>query len=466
MQYYLAIDMGASSGRHILAYVEDGSLQTEEVYRFENKMIESDGSYYWDTKQLYEHILTGLKRCKEVGKIPRSLGIDTWGVDYLLLDDQGQALSEAYHYRDPRTEQADGPVHRIISESELYKRVGIQKMPFNTIYQLMADQTERPELLARAKTLLLMPSYFNYLLTGNKVNEYTHASTTALLDVRGRDWDWDLIERLGYPSEIFAKIEEPGYVVGSFTEEVRVAVGFDCEVLLPPSHDTASAYLAVPARDDKAVYLSSGTWSLLGVESDEPILTDGAEAAQFTNEGAYGRRYRFLKNIMGMWMVENIRREWPVKPSYEEMNEASRAACDFETLIDVNDPRFMAPESMIDAVRLVAAETGQVVPESLGELLITVYRSLAAFYAKSIRTLEEITGKQYTSLNIVGGGSQNAYLNELTARACGMDVLAGPSEATVIGNILSQMIANGELRDVESARELVRESFDIKVYNE
>lgn len=464
MQYYLAIDIGASSGRHILSYLEDGILKTEEIYRFENRILEHEGSLYWDTDKLLEDIISGLKHCKKAGKIPVSLGIDTWGVDYVLLDQAGQALSEAYCYRDLRTEGMDLHVHREISESALYKRGGIQKMSFNTIYQLKADQLQRPEILAKADKLLLMPSYFNYCLTGNAVNEYTHASTTALLDVHCRDWDWTLIDLMGYPRHIFAAVKEPGYLVGNLLPAIQEVVGFDCQVLLPPTHDTASAYLAVPARDEHAVYLSSGTWSLLGIETNEPILTDEAEAAQFTNEGAYGRRYRFLKNIMGMWMIQSIRRELEHAPSYVEMEAVAREAAYFTSVVDVNDARFMAPKSMIETVRAVCRESGQAVPESLGELLSCVYRSLAEFYAVSIKRLEAITGKQFTSMNIVGGGSMNSYLNELTARTCGLPVLAGPSEGTVIGNILSQMLAKGAIEDLAHARDLVRHSFDIKTY--
>ncbi len=464
MQYYLAIDIGASSGRHILSYLDNGVLKTEEVYRFENRILERDGSMYWDTEQLLSDIISGLRACKNAGKIPVSLGIDTWGVDYVLLDESGKPLSEAYHYRDLRTRGMDVQVHQIISERDLYKRGGIQKLPFNTIYQLKADMLLRPDLLGKADRLLLMPSYFNYRLTGNAINEYTHASTSALLDVHSRDWDWPLIDLLGYPRHIFTRIEEPGYLVGNLLPSVREEVGFDCKVILPPTHDTASAYLAVPARDEQAIYLSSGTWSLLGIETVEPILTDAAEAAQFTNEGAYGRRYRFLKNIMGMWMIQSIRRELDPKPSYAEMEAAARRAAGFNSIVDVNDARFMAPESMIDAVKTVCLETGQAVPATTGELLSCVYRSLAVFYAETIKRLEAITGKQYSSINIVGGGSMNGYLNELTAEICKLPVFAGPTEATVIGNVLSQMLAEGVIRDITEARDLVRFSFDIKAY--
>lgn len=464
MQYFLAIDIGASSGRHILSHLKNGILQTEEIHRFENRLVERDGALYWDTEALLAEIIRGLKSCKALGKIPVSLGIDTWGVDYVLIDAAGKPLAEAYAYRDLRTKGMDDLVHAVISETDLYKRGGIQKMPFNTIYQLKADQVLRPEVLAKADKMLLMPSYFNYCLSGNTVNEYTHASTTALLDVCSRDWDWPLIDLLGYPRHIFTEIKQPGHLVGRLLPAIQEAVGFDCEVLLPPAHDTASAYLAVPARDDHAVYLSSGTWSLLGIESREPILSPEASEAQFTNEGAYGDRYRFLKNIMGLWMIQSIRRELTIKPSYQEMEAAAREAADFNSIVDVNDARFMAPKSMIETVKTVCRENGQPVPESLGELLTCVYRSLAVFYAASIKRLEQITGRQFTSINIVGGGSMNTFLNELTAQTCGLPVFAGPSEGTVIGNLLSQMLAKGLIENVEEARDLVRKSFDIKTF--
>lgn len=463
MQYYLAIDIGASSGRHILAWLEGGRIQTEEIYRFENKMLERDGSLYWDIDALTLEICKGLQACKAADKIPLSLGIDTWGVDYVLLDEKGSVLTQPHHYRDGRTAGMDVELEAIISTESLYQRSGIQKQSYNTIYQLMAEK-QQPEHLDQAATLLMMPSYFNYYLTAVKLNEYTHASTSALVHVETRDWDWTLINSLGLPQHIFADIVQPGQSLGRFRPEIIERVGFDCDVIVVPSHDTASAYLAVPARDEQAVYLSSGTWSLLGVENDEAILTAEAAAAGFTNEGAYGNRYRFLKNIMGLWMIQSLKREMDPKPSFAETEALARSAASFASIVDVNDDRFMAPPSMAEALRSYCRETGQAEPMDFGDCLVCVYKSLAAFYKQSVKQLEAITNKQYTSMNIVGGGSQDQYLNELTAAACEIPVYAGPTEATVIGNVLSQMIHAGQVEDLSTARELLGRSFNVKKY--
>lgn len=464
MQYYLAIDIGASSGRHILAWLEDGRILTEEIYRFENKMLEREGSIYWDIDALTLEICNGLQACKAAGKIPFSLGIDTWGVDYVLLDEAGSVLSSPYHYRDARTTGMDSELEAIISTESLYKRSGIQKQSYNTIYQLMAEKKQHPEKLNRAANLLMMPSYFNYYLSGVKLNEYTHASTSSLVHVETRDWDWDLINNLGLPNHIFTDIVQPGQHLGRLRPEIIERVGFDCDVFVVPSHDTASAYLAVPARDEQAVYLSSGTWSLLGVENDEAILTAEAAEAGFTNEGAYANRFRFLKNIMGLWMIQSLKREMNPRPSFRETEALARSASSFSSIVDVNDDRFMAPPSMAEALRSFCRESGQLEPQNFAECLVCVYKSLAAFYKLSVQQLEEITKKQYTSMNIVGGGSQDQYLNELTAAACNMPVYAGPAEATVIGNVLSQMIHAGQVEDLSSARELLGRSFDVKSY--
>ena len=464
MQYYLAIDIGASSGRHIIAYLEDGRLMTEEIYRFENKILEDNQALFWDVDTLMAEILNGMKRCREVGKIPHSIGIDTWGVDYLLLDKEGKPLSKAYHYRDNRTDGLIEELKEEISGYDLYQRVGLQELSFNTIYQLLADQKMRPEILAKAESMLLMPSFFNYCLTGIKINEYTHASTTALLDVKKKDWDYELITKLGLPKKIFTKVLPAGKTVGPLTKEVEDLVGFSSTVVLAPSHDTASAYLAVPAKDEEAVFLSSGTWSLLGIESMEPILTTDAYEAQFTNEGGYAYRYRFLKNIMGLWMIQSIRNELDPRPSFASLEQAAIDAQAFPSRVDVNDTRFLAPKSMGEEVKLYCQDSGQAVPSTIGELLACVYQSLADYYKESVAQLEKVTNQTFTSMNIVGGGSKDAYLNQLTADACQFNVYAGPSEGTVIGNILSQMLSSGVLEDIDMARQLVQNSFEINIF--
>ena len=462
MKYYLAVDIGASSGRHILGHVEDGKMILEEIYRFENGFSDKNGHSCWDLEHLFKSILDGLKECGKQGKAPVSMGIDTWGVDFVLLDDKGDIIGDTVAYRDARTTGMDKVVEETISLADLYARVGIQKAAFNTIYQFAALKREHPEQLAAAKRFLMIPEYFNYRLTGNAVNEYTNGSTTALIDARTKTWDRELLTMLGIPTDIFEDPCMPGTLVGTFTKEVQDYVGFDCKVLLPATHDTGSAYLAVPARDDKAVYISSGTWSLLGVENSEPITTAASLARNFTNEGGYQYRFRFLQNIMGLWMIQSIRRNLDKKYSFAELEQLAREASGFTSKVDVNDPSFMNPVNMIDAVKDYCAKSGQKVPETVGEVMQCVYISLADCYARAIEGLSEITGKTYTSINIVGGGSKDGYLNELTAKASGLTVFAGPTEGTALGNLMVQMITEGEYADLADARSAIKKSFDIK----
>jgi len=471
MKKYLAIDIGASSGRHIVGTVQDGKICLEEVFRFDNSQVRKDGHDCWDIDKLVESVKAGIDAALEKGPLD-SIGLDTWGVDFVLLDEQGERCSDAVAYRDVRTTGADVEIERdVLSFADLYRRVGLQKAPYNTIYQLWALKKEHPEQLAKAAHFLTVPEYINYRLTGNIVHEYTDSSTTALLDAAKRDWDFDLIAKLGLPAKIFGKLEMPGATVGAYR---------GVKVVLPALHDTGSAYLAVPARDDKAVYLSSGTWSLLGVENDTPILTKTAQQANFTNEGGAWARYRFLKNIMGLWMIQSIRRELngvsyvegkdrdetigALKAigdyekgrqySFADLEMSARGASDYTITVDVNDARFLNPQSMIAEV-LAAAEAEGKAPSTVGELMQCVYKSLAECYAKAIRNLQEITGKTYTSVNIVGGGSKDRYLNALTAEATGLEVFAGPTEGTAIGNLIVQMIASGEFDDLAAARRAI-----------
>ena len=470
MTYHLAIDIGASSGRHILGHLEDGKMILEEVFRFDNSQIRKDGHDCWDHQALARSVLQGIAKCKEIGKIPATIGIDTWGVDFILLDEQGLPCSDMVAYRDARTEGADALVDAAISADELYARCGIQKMLFNTIYQLAALKKEHPEQIEKAQRLLMVPEYLNFVLTGQMANEYTNATTGNLVNARAKDWDWEVIDKLGLPSRIFGKLEMPGTALGGLTSAVQATVGFDAQVVLPATHDTGSAFLAVPARDDQAVYISSGTWSLLGVENAEPITTPEAKAANFTNEGGAWYRFRFLKNIMGLWMIQSIRRELNGvdyvegkdyekgrKYSFADLENAAKAASAFAGRVNANDTRFFSPESMIAEV-LAAAD---VKPATVGELMQCVYASLADCYAKMIRSLSDLTGKSYTSVNIVGGGSKDGYLNKLTAEATGLEVFAGPTEGTAIGNLIVQFIASGELADLAAARVCVGRSFDV-----
>ena len=468
MKNYLAIDIGASSGRHIIGRVENGKIALEEIFRFTNSQVRKDGHDCWDIDALVESVKEGIDAALAKGPV-ESIGLDTWGVDFVLLDGNGERCSDAVAYRDARTAGAAEEIESsVMPFAELYRRTGIQKPSFNTIYQLWALMKEHPEQLERAASFLTVPEYINYRLTGNIVHEYTDSSTTALLDAAKKDWDRDLIEKLGLPARIFGKLEMPGATVGEYR---------GVKVVLPAMHDTGSAYLAVPARDDKAVYLSSGTWSLLGVENEKPITTKAACAANFTNEGGAWGRYRFLKNIMGLWMIQSIRRELNgvkyvegkdssasaealaslsdyekgKEYSFADLSNIARGENGYNILVDVNEQRFMNPDSMIGEVVKAAAAEGRA-PRTVGELMQCVYKSLAECYADAIRSLSDLTGKTYTSVNIVGGGCQDRYLNALTAEATGLEVYTGPVEGTAIGNLIVQMIAAGEFADLAQAR--------------
>lgn len=474
--YYLAIDIGASSGRHILAHVENGKIRLEEIYRFDSRQICRKGHVCWDIESLWGGIMEGLKTCGRLGRTPKTIGIDTWGVDYVLLDEEDHLLGDAVAYRDSRTEGFDRVVDSLMPEEELYRRTGTQKQIFNTIYQLMSLKEENPEQLFRAKSLLMLPDYFNFLLTGVKKQEYTNATTTGLVNAADKEWDYPLIEALGLPKELFGTLSMPGTAAGELLPEIQEYAGFSAEVLLPATHDTGSAYLAVPAQNEQAVYLSSGTWSLLGVERETPITTEESRKENFTNEGGAWYRYRYLKNIMGLWMIQSIRRElngteyvagresrhqsdkqW----SFAGLAEEAERAEGFASVVDVNHQSFLAPESMIDAVCDYCKNTGQKTPESIGELMQCVYKSLALCYKEAIEKLSGLTCRSYTDIHIVGGGCQDKYLNRMIAETTGLSVWAGPVEGTAVGNLLIQLIEKGEFKDLQSARDAVRESFDI-----
>jgi len=465
--YYLAVDIGASSGRHILAYMENGKLQLEEVHRFFNGMSDKDGELCWDYETLFKEIKLGLKKCKEIGKIPVSVGVDTWGVDFVLLDEKDQVLGNTVGYRDSRTQGMDEEVYKIIPEDELYARTGIQKAIFNTIYQLMAVKTKHPEYLEKAKTFLMVPDYFHYLLSGVKSNEYTEATTGQLVNPETKEWDLELIEKLGYPTEMFQKISVPGTVLGDLTPEVQAEVGFNCKVVLPATHDTGSAVLAVPSNNPDTVYISSGTWSLMGVERMEADCSPASKAHNFTNEGGFQYRFRYLKNIMGLWMIQSVKKELKeekgIDMSFGELC-AEAAKQTIPSIVDANDDRFLAPKNMTKEVQAACAESGQPVPETAAELASVIYNSLAKCYATTIEEIQEMTGKTYDSISIVGGGANAEYLNELTAKYTGRTVFAGPTEATAIGNLMVQMMVGGELKDLTSARDCVFESFAVKTY--
>ena len=466
-KYYLAIDIGASSGRHILGHLENEQMVLEEIYRFPNGNVEKDGELTWDIDGLFKEILIGMKKCKDAGKIPISVGIDTWAVDIVLLDEEDKRIGNAVGYRDSSTQGMDKKVYEKISEDELYARTGIQKQIFNTIYQLMAWKERKPELYTKAKTMLMIPDYLHFLLSGVKATEYTNATTTQLVSPVTKDWDFNLIDTLNYSKNLFQKIVLPGTCIGNLTQEVQQEVGFDCKVVVPATHDTGSAVMAVPVAkntcDENILYISSGTWSLMGTELLDANCSSESKAYNLTNEGGYEYRFRYLKNIMGLWMIQSVKKEIGQNYSFGEICEmASRTA--IPSIIDANDDRFLAPKDMTEEVKCACKESAQPVPENLAEVAAVIYNSLAKCYGKTIAEIEKLTGKQFGEIHIVGGGSNAEYLNQLTALATGKTVFAGPTEATAIGNLSAQMIAEGELMDLTDARNCIYESFDIKVY--
>lgn len=460
--YYLAVDIGASSGRHMLSWIEDGKICLEEIYRFQNGMKEKDGHLCWDLERLFEEIIQGMAKCKELGKIPVSMGIDTWAVDFVLLDRDGKKLGDAVGYRDHRTKGMDEDVYEIIGPKALYERTGIQKQIFNTIYQLMAVKKQTPELLEQAETLLLIPDYFNYLLTGVKRTEYTNATTTQLVSPQTCNWDMELIEKLGYKTSFFTPITMAGTDLGPLTKEIRERVGFQLEVVQAASHDTASAVLSVPAKEKDFLYISSGTWSLMGVEQMQANCSKTAMEANFTNEGGYEYRYRFLKNIMGLWMIQSVRHEMNDRYSFGQLCSLAAECDDFPSRVDVQDQRFLSPENMTAEIQAYCRDTNQEIPKTPGELSAVIYHSLAESYGKTVREIEAVTGRTYQVIHIVGGGANAAYLNQLTAKATGKTVYSGPTEATAIGNMVVQMLRQKEFESLAEVRSVIYDSFEIR----
>ena len=451
MNYYLAIDIGASSGRHILGYIDNGRLKLEEIHRFENYITNQNSTLVWDIKHLVNEVKKGIAKCKEIGKIPCAVAIDTWGVDYVLLDEDKQEIMPVVSYRDSRTNAVVDEVESLVSLAQLYAKTGIQKQNFNTIYQLYADK--KSGRLQNAKYFLMMPEYLSFKLTGVCKNEYTNATTTGLVNAKTKTWDNDILSALDLPSELFGALNTPSSLVGDLSADIQKAVGFNCAVLFAPSHDTASAVCACPMQDDD-LYISSGTWSLIGTEITQPILSDNARQLNFTNEGGIDYRFRFLKNYMGMWLFQNIRRNLDKKLSYDDMMNLAKNCGEYK-YFDVNDKTLVAPKNMIEAIgKLIGSD-------DLEFILNSAYHSLAKSYDEAVKEIENVTEKQFNTIHIVGGGCQDEYLNALTRDYTGKSVTAGPVEATATGNIVSQIMRDKKI-SLAAARDLIKKSFDIK----
>ncbi len=431
MNYYLAIDIGASSGRHIVGWLDDGKLKTEEVYRFKNGVESKDGSLVWNVEVLFQEVINGLKAAKSKGYIPVSIGIDTWAVDYALLDKADKRIGDIFAYRDVRTETAIDSVHRIICFKELYKRTGIQFQPFNTIYQQYADKISGK--IEKAESMLMLPDYINFLLTGVKKQEYTNATSTGLVNAQTQSWDTEIIEKLGLPEKLFGELSQPQTVVGKLKKEIAEEIGYNAEVVLPATHDTASAVEGIPMTENSP-YISSGTWSLLGLKVQNAITDENSRKANYSNEGGIGY-YRYQKNIMGMWVVNRLRDELcPDKPFPEIVKEAEESI--FNEYADVNGKEFLAPGSMKTTFDNALKTT----PQSVGDYFKCAYLSLAQSYKVALDELKVNTGMKFNKLYIVGGGAKNEFLNRLTEEICKVKVIALPIEASAIGNIKQQIL--------------------------
>lgn len=465
----LAFDLGAESGRAILGTLENGRLELREIHRFPNRPVWVRGNFYWDTLELWREIKEGLRLALREDPNIKSLGIDTWGVDFGLLDEAGNLLGNPIHYRDPQNQLGFEKAMAQVGKERIWSQTGIQFLPFNSLYQLKTLLEKNSAALSLAKKLLFMPDLLSYFFTGRQVSEYTIASTSSMLSHSGKVWATELLEELGLPTSILAEVVEPGTVVGKLLADVQTEVGGgeNLVVVAPAEHDTASAVVAVPAQGEDFAYLSCGTWSLLGVETDEPVLSPAAMDGGLTNEGGAGAKIRLLKNIMGLWLLQQSRRRWQWEGesySYAELTQMAEEAPAFSSLIDPDDPQFLNPHSMPEAIEDYCRRTGQHVPQSKGQVCRTILESLALKYRWSLDRLREATGKKLDVLHIVGGGIQNKLLCQFAANACGVRVVAGPVEATAIGNLMVQAIAIGEVENIGKAREVIATSFPPEIY--
>ena len=464
---YLAADFGGGSGRVIAGWLEDGKLTMEEIHRFGNRQVRLGDHVYWDFPALFEDMKAGLKKAASKGYEVESIGVDTWGVDFGLIDRDGQLLGNPVCYRDARTAGMTEKLYETLNPTEHYATTGIQVMEINTLAQLLSIKGTAQ--LEAAEHLLFMPDLFSYFLTGKATNEYCIASTSQLLDAKRREWSWETIEALGLPKRIFGDIVMPGTVRGELRKDIAEETGLkDVKVIAVGSHDTASAVAAVPAieGDGPVAFLSSGTWSLLGIELPEPILTEEARQAEFTNEGGVGGRIRFLQNITGLWILQRLMAEWKERGEEQTFGELLPAAeqASISSIIPVADAAFTNPPSMEKAISDYCRQSNQPVPQTKGEFVRCLFQSLAKKYKDAIEGVNGLLPESLKRLHIIGGGSQNGLLNQFTADALEIPVWSGPVEATAMGNILVQAMAAGEVADLAELREVVRRSVTPKVF--
>lgn len=476
---YLAVDMGASSGRHVLGHFDGERIELEEVYRYANGPIEMNDGYYWNLPGLWSDVRAGLLAAgQKCGDTIACVGVDTWGVDYAYLDKNGQLLANPRCYRDPRTDGAMEKAFERVSRDEIFAQSGLQFMQFNTLYQLLADRQANSVPLENAKRFLMMPDIFHWLLSGVESNEFTDSTTTQFFDPQKNDWAFDLLRRFGLPTDIFQPVAQPGTVLGGLRPSLIAESSLRrTKVVLPGSHDTASAVMAVPTASAPGTtdwaYISLGTWALMGIESPTPVVNDVVSGFNFTNEGGVGGTTRILKNICGLWLLQECRRVWNQSGKknaageplgWEDLNRLTAAAEPLTAFIDPDHRDFLTPTDMPKAIRAYTERTGQKAPETDGAVLRTALDSLAMKFRYVMGMCEKISGRKIETLHIVGGGIQNRLLCQAAADATGCRVVAGPIEATALGNLLVQAIASGELANIADARNVVRRSFDVVEY--
>ncbi len=462
----LALDFGASSARLMLGKYDGKRIELTEIHRFLNEPVSLCGRVYWDILRLFHEVKIGLKKISKLNLKIHGIGIDTWGVDYGFLDKNGNLIQNPIHYRDNRTLSAVRDVKKILPFDEIYKTTGIQYMNLNTIYQLVSDKEIRNDIYKISDKFLMIPDLFNYFLCGEKLNEYTQATTSSLIDINSKKWSSEILNNLGLRSDMFCDMVMPGTVLGKLSKEIEDEVGLkDLDVIAVASHDTASAVCAVPFSDENSIFLSSGTWSLIGKELNEPIINLDSMKKNFTNEGGAEGKITYLKNITGLWIIQQLKNKWEGAITFPDIIEAARREMHKNFIINPNAEEFTFPNNMAEAIADYCVKKGQGRPKTLGEHAISVYNGLVNEYRLACLDLEHLTNSKISTINMVGGGILDEFLCEMTAHATGKTVVVGPVEASVLGNIIMQLKALGEVKDLNQGREIVKNSFDVKTYN-
>lgn len=467
MKKVLAFDFGASSGRAIIGTYENGEVSLEEVHRFSNDPVVVNGVMYWDVLRLFHEIKQGILKAKSAGGFD-SIGIDTWGVDFGLVDRNGRLLENPVHYRDKRNVGMIERAEKLMPKREIYEKTGIQFLEFNTLYQLLSLKENNPEILERADKILFMPDLFSYFLTGKAVSEYSVATTSQMIDVNSGKWDKELLEMVGVSEEKFAPIVESGTVVGQLRSEICEELGVkSVPVIAVCGHDTQSAISAVPKDSGDIAFISCGTWSIFGTELDKPVVNDTTYEMSVTNEGGFGDAVGFVKNIAGLWLIQESRRQWKKEGndySFADLEKAALESESFKCFIDPDDPSFASPGNMPERVRDYCKKTGQPVPETVGEIMRCMYESLAMTYRLVFEKIKKCVGKNYDTVNMIGGGTKDTLLCKMTACACATKVVTGPVEATALGNVCVQLIACGEIDGISQARRIIAGCESLKTY--